>query len=130
MRRLYPSEISVYCRAMLVTPWGDADTLRDRRLPPGRSGDREAARCEQRARLFAALVASCARKGYEATSVEDLLQASGVSRATFYEQFDDKLSCFRAAEDEILTGAIAAIAEQLGGGAGDPEGRPRCAGQG
>jgi AcrR family transcriptional regulator len=99
---------------VLQTPWGDADTLRERRLPPGRSGDRDAARREQRERLFAAIVASCAAKGYEATSVEDLLRASGVSRATFYEQFDDKLSCFRAAEEEIVAGAISAIAGQLG----------------
>ena len=68
---------------MLQTPWGDADTLRDRRLPPGRSGDRDAARRDQRERLFAALVASCDEKGYDATSVEDLLRTSGVSRATF-----------------------------------------------
>jgi AcrR family transcriptional regulator len=101
--------------------------LRERRLPPGRSGDREAARREQRARLFAALVASCARKGYEATSVEDLLQMSGVSRATFYEQFDDKLSCFRAAEDEILDAATSAVAEQFGGDEGASEGRSRAA---
>jgi AcrR family transcriptional regulator len=112
---------------MLVTPWGDADTLRERRLPPGRSGDREAAQREQRARLFAAFVANCARKGYEATSVEDLLRISGVSRATFYEQFDDKLSCFRAAEDEILATAIDAVAAKLGGSEGDPDGRPRAA---
>jgi hypothetical protein len=59
---------------MLQTPWGDADTLRDRRLPPGRSGDRDAARRDQRERLFAALVASCDEKGYDATSVEDLLR--------------------------------------------------------
>jgi AcrR family transcriptional regulator len=109
------------------TPWGDADTLRERRLPPGRSGDRDAARREQRERLFAAMVASCAEKGYEATSVEDLLRASGVSRATFYEQFDDKASCFRATEEEILAGAIAAIAEELGGGERADVDRPRAA---
>jgi AcrR family transcriptional regulator len=96
-------------------------------LPPGRSGDRDAARRDQRERLFAAMVASCAEKGYEATSVEDLLRASGVSRATFYEQFDDKVSCFRAAEEEILAGAISAIAEELGRGEGDADGRPRAA---
>jgi AcrR family transcriptional regulator len=100
--------------------------LRDRRLPPGRSGDRDAARRDQRERLFAAMVASCAERGYEATSVEDLVRASGVSRATFYEQFDDKLSCFRAAEEEILAGAISAVAEELGGDRAG-EGRARAA---
>ncbi len=110
----------------LRTPWGNADTLRERRLPPGRSGDREAARREQRERLFAAIVASCAERGYDATSVEDLLRASGVSRATFYEQFHDKLDCFRAAEDEMVGAAIAAVAEELGG-EGDAIAQPRAA---
>ena len=111
---------------MLQTPWGDADTLRDRRLPPGRSGDRDAARRDQRERLFAALVASCDEKGYDATSVEDLLRTSGVSRATFYEQFDDKPACFRAAQDEMVAAGIAAIADQLDR-EGDPDDRPRAA---
>jgi AcrR family transcriptional regulator len=111
---------------MLQTPWGDADTLRDRRLPPGRSGDRDAARRDQRERLFAALVASCDEKGYDATSVEDLLRTSGVSRATFYEQFDDKLACFRAAQDEMVAAGVAAVADQLGS-EGDPDDRPRAA---
>ncbi|HVW45515.1 MAG TPA: TetR/AcrR family transcriptional regulator [Solirubrobacterales bacterium] len=111
---------------MLQTPWGDADTLRDRRLPPGRSGDREAARRDQRERLFAALVASCDEKGYDQTSVEDLLRTSGVSRATFYEQFDDKLDCFRAAQAEMVAAATAAIAAVLAGD-GDPAERPRAA---
>jgi AcrR family transcriptional regulator len=116
-----------YRPAIVQTPWGDADTLRERRLPPGRSGDRDAARRDQRERLFAATVATCAEKGYDATSVEDLLRASGISRATFYEQFDDKLSCFRAAEEEILAGAVSAIAEELGRGEGDGDARPRAA---
>src|ERR1700753_2803987 len=111
---------------MLQTPWGDADTLRERRLPPGRSGDRDAARRDQRERLFAALVASCDEKGYDATSVEDLLRTSGVSRATFYEQFDDKLDCFRAAQEEMIGAAIAAVADELGG-EGDAVQRPRAA---
>ena len=111
---------------MVLTPWGDADTLRQRRLPPGRSGDRDAARREQRERLFAAVVASCEEKGFDATSVEDLLRTSGVSRATFYEQFDDKLDCFRAAEDEIVAAAISAVADEFGG-EGDAIRRPRAA---
>jgi len=111
---------------MLRTPWGDADALRERRLPPGRSGDRDAARRDQRERLLAAMVASCTRKDYEATSVEDLLRIAGVSRATFYEQFEDKLDCFRAAENEIVAGGIAAIADELGGEGAEP-GRPPAA---
>jgi AcrR family transcriptional regulator len=110
---------------MLQTPWGDADTLRERRLPPGRSGDRDAARRDQRERLFAALLASCDERGYDATSVEDLLRISGVSRATFYEQFDDKLA-FRAAQNEMVAAGIAVIAGQLDTG-GDPDDRPRAA---
>src|ERR1700744_617377 len=98
---------------MLQTPWGDADTLRDRRLPPGRRGGRDAARRDQRERLFAALLASCDEKGYDATSVEDRLRTPAVSRASFYEQFDDKLACFRAAQAEMVTAGIAAIADQL-----------------
>jgi AcrR family transcriptional regulator len=108
------------------TPWGDADTLRQRRLPPGRSGDRDAARREQRERLFAAIVASCEEKGFDSTSVEDLLRTSGVSRATFYEQFDDKLDCFRAAEDEMVAAAISAVADGFGS-EGDAIRRPRAA---
>jgi AcrR family transcriptional regulator len=111
---------------VVLTPWGDADTLRQRRLPPGRSGDRDAARRDQRERLFAAVVATCEEKGFDATSVEDLLRTSGVSRATFYEQFDDKLDCFRAAEDEMVAAAISAVADEFGG-EGDVVRRPRAA---
>jgi AcrR family transcriptional regulator len=111
---------------MLQTPWGDADTLRERKLPPGRSGDRGAARRDQRERLFAALVANCESKGYEATSVEDLLRVSGVSRATFYEQFDDKLACFRAAQEEMVSAGVDAVAGQLASDS-DPDIRPRAA---
>jgi AcrR family transcriptional regulator len=50
----------------------------------------------QRERLFAAMVASTASKGYPATTVADLIALAGVSRATFYEHFDDKAHCFRA----------------------------------
>ncbi len=64
------------------------------------------------------MVASCATRGFEATSVEDLLRAAGVSRATFYEQFDGKADCFRAAEDEIVAAALAAIGAELRGADG------------
>lgn len=110
---------------MLQTPWGDAESLRDRRPVPGRGVERDAARRERRERLFAAMVSCCARRGYEATSVADLLEAAGVSRATFYGEFDDKLGCFRATEEEIIAAALAVARSRLRRG-GAPAERARA----
>jgi AcrR family transcriptional regulator len=71
-------------------------------------------RRNQRERLFAALVATIARRGYEATTVADLVALSGVSRSTFYELFEDKQGCLLAAIDALTGSAL----ERL---AGDPE---------
>ncbi len=60
--------------AMVTTPWGNAGTLRDRKLQPGRRLPAEEVARNQQERLFAALVAVVAEKGYEATRVEDLLE--------------------------------------------------------
>lgn len=87
---------------MTMTPWGDAKTLRERRLSPGRSTPRAEARRNQRERLFAAMVAVAGTKGYAATSVADLVEVSGVSSRSFYEHFADKEDCFVATMDEIL----------------------------
>jgi AcrR family transcriptional regulator len=43
------------------------------------------------------MVAAVADKGYTAVAVADVVQRARVSRATFYEQFDDKADCFVAA---------------------------------
>jgi AcrR family transcriptional regulator len=117
---------SLYVPLMLRTPWGDAETLRQRRESAEPEGDRAAARREQREGLLAAMVACCEQQGFAATSVKDLLELSGVSRVTFYEHFADKLDCFRAAEEEIVGVAIATIAARLGSG-GDALERARSA---
>jgi AcrR family transcriptional regulator len=82
---------------MVRTPWGDAASLRERKLRPGRGTPREKAEKNQRERLFAAMVATVDEKGYEATTVADLVNLSGVSRSAFYKHFDDKEACFLAA---------------------------------
>jgi len=56
----------------------------------------------QRARLEAAVVAVTAAKGYEATTVGDLLEEAGVGRETFYELFADKRDCMLAAHANLL----------------------------
>jgi AcrR family transcriptional regulator len=89
-------------RAMVRTPWGDAAALRERKLRPGRGTPREEAERNQRERLFAAMVATVAEKGYEATTVADLVELSGVSRSAFYRHFDDKQACFLAAVEAMV----------------------------
>jgi AcrR family transcriptional regulator len=51
----------------------------------------------QRSRMLSAITEAVAEKGYAKTVVADVIARSGVSRATFYEQFASKDDCFRAA---------------------------------
>ena len=79
---------------------------------------REEADRNQRERLFAATVAMVAEKGYEATTVADLVELSGVSRSAFYRHFEDKQECFLAAAEAL-------IEPTLGGHGARPERRLR-----
>jgi AcrR family transcriptional regulator len=107
---------------MARTPWGDAAQLRERKLRPGRGTPRDEAERNQRERLFAAMVATVDGKGYEATTVADLVQLSGVSRSAFYRHFDDKGACFLAAVEEL----VAPTLEKLGGDESAPPGVERA----
>jgi AcrR family transcriptional regulator len=104
---------------MVETPWGKMDELRAQRLRPGPGTDRQVVVRNQRERIFAAMVASTATKGYPATTVADLIALAGVSRATFYEHFADKADCFRATIDALLGRGLALIEASLSG-AGSP----------
>jgi AcrR family transcriptional regulator len=61
----------------------------------------------QRERMLDAIARAVAEKGYEKTSVADVVARAGVSRKTFYEQFADKEACFLAAYETIF-GELAA----------------------
>ncbi len=63
----------------------------------------------QRERLLTAVAKSCATKGYGATTIADICEAAGVSRATFYELFKDKEDCFHAAMELSLADAMGRI---------------------
>jgi AcrR family transcriptional regulator len=79
------------------------DDLRKWRLPRGRHGlPRELVERSQRERLLAAVVRVTVAKGYEATTVADILGEAGVGRESFYELFDDKLACMLAAHKLLL----------------------------
>ncbi len=78
-------------------------------LRPGRGTPREENERNQRERLFAAMVATVAEKGYDATTVADLVSLSGVSRSAFYRHYDDKKGCFLAAVEAMVEPALTRI---------------------
>jgi AcrR family transcriptional regulator len=104
---------------MVATPWGDSDTLRERRLPPGPATPADEVARNQRERLFAAMVASVADRGYPATRVADLVDLSGVSTRSFYALFSGKEDCLLATIDALLA-ATAQMLRSSAGRAGRP----------
>jgi AcrR family transcriptional regulator len=94
---------------MVVTPWGDSESLRDRRLQPGPGSPPADVAKSQRERLFGAMVASVAERGYEATRVADLVELSGVSSRSFYDLFGTKEACFLATLEAVLEATVASL---------------------
>ena len=67
----------------------------------------------QRERLREAMVRVAAEKGYAATTVTEVVEAAGVSSATFYELFDDKEACFLEAFAAVNDVIVAHVARRL-----------------
>lgn len=87
---------------------GELGVLIDReRLPAGREDLPEPLVAHsQRERILVAMADSCASKGFGATTIADIVTPAGVSRATFYELFEDKEDCFQAAMELSLADAM------------------------
>jgi AcrR family transcriptional regulator len=85
------------------------------KLPRGRHGlsPKLVAR-SQRERLIAAVVRVTAAKGYQATSVTDMLKAAGVGRESFYRYFENKEDCFLAANDMLTDDLETEVVEAYG----------------
>ncbi len=82
---------------------GQLEDPRRWQLPRGRHGlPREIVERSQRERLLAAAVRVTTAKGYEATTVADLLAEAGVGRESFYELFADKRDCMLAAHAILI----------------------------
>lgn len=83
-------------------------------LPRGRhnlsAGEVEA---DQRRRMLAAMAGALAERGFARATVDDVLKRSGISRRTFYEQFDDKDDCLYAAYEDAERRAWAAAAAAM-----------------
>ena len=80
--------------------------------PPARgtrSTPGDAVAADQRRRLLAALPCAVAEKGFDQTTVEDIVSLAQVRRSSFYEQFADKRECFAMAYEigqERLLGVL------------------------
>jgi AcrR family transcriptional regulator len=98
----------------VATPWGDSGSLRDRQLRPVRGTPPIEVAENQRERLFAAMIACVAERGFAATSVEDLVELSGVSRRSFYDYFGDKAECLRQALEVVLGFALQGLENASG----------------
>lgn len=82
------------------------------KLPSGRHGlPREVVVNSQRERMVEAMIEVIAEQGFAQTTVADIIATAGVSRATFYEQFDDKEDCFVAAYATVMERMLAFVAE-------------------
>jgi AcrR family transcriptional regulator len=77
-----------------------------RRLPRGPSDmTREQIARNQRARLCGGMIESVAKRGYQATTVADVISLAGVSRRAFYEHFRDKEECLSATHNGVVSHA-------------------------
>ena len=56
------------------------------------------------------MVDSVSSSSYADTTVADVIEVAGVSRATFYEHFRDKEDCFIAAYTTVMQGMLGAVA--------------------
>jgi AcrR family transcriptional regulator len=91
-------------------------------LPRGRHNlSRDEVESSQRVRLAIAMAEACAESGFVATPVKAVLERAGVSRLTFYELYDGKLSCFLDALD--LVGEV--LLTNLRGAVDDPTSSPQ-----
>ncbi len=88
--------------------WSDAElneavallNRADGRFPAGvRTLPGDLVKAVQRERLLAAMIDTATEIGYNALTVQNVLTRAGISRPTFYEQFEDKEDCFLAAFD-------------------------------
>lgn len=88
--------------------WSDAElneavallTRADGRFPAGvRTLPADLVKAVQRERLLAAMVGTVTEIGYNSLTVQNVLTRAGISRPTFYEQFEDKEDCFLASFD-------------------------------
>jgi len=74
----------------------------------------------ERERLLEAMVKTAAAKGYEATTVADVVEFAGVSPEAFDEMFESKEACFLEAYDAVFDVLVAHVTAAFEAAAGEP----------
>jgi AcrR family transcriptional regulator len=74
----------------------------------------------QRERLLEAMLRVAAAKGYEATTVADVIEVAGVSQESFDAMFEDKAECFLEAYDAVFDVLVAHVSSAFESAAGEP----------
>jgi AcrR family transcriptional regulator len=67
------------------------------------------------------MVEAVAERGYERTSVKQVIGLAGVSRRSFYEQFANKEECFLAVLDEFVNEAVETVRPRMVASSSWPE---------
>ena len=74
----------------------------------------------ERERLLEAMLRVAAAKGYEATTVADVIEVAGVSRGSFDAMFESKEACFLEAYDAVFDVLVAHVTSAFEAAAGEP----------
>jgi AcrR family transcriptional regulator len=74
----------------------------------------------ERERLLEAMVRVASAKGYEATTVADVVEFAGVPREAFDEVFESKTACFLEAYDAVFDVLVAHVAAAFEAASGEP----------
>jgi AcrR family transcriptional regulator len=75
----------------------------------------------QRERLLSSILEVVAEKGYPETTVADVIDRAGVSRATFYQLFADKEECFLVMYRELTELTVSYVQRAYDSAAAWPE---------
>jgi AcrR family transcriptional regulator len=84
------------------------------RIPVGREQlAREELSAHQRERILGPATGVFAKRGYQETTIDNIVAAAKASVGSFYQLFDGKEECFLAVYDRILTAAKSRIAAAI-----------------
>ena len=101
-------------RSDFVSAADEATPPKGGRLSLGpRRGTAKTARADQRSRLLTATAELVTEIGYPNIKVGDIAARAGVSRATFYELFENKSECFLAAHRQLAAQMTVQVREAL-----------------